>query len=92
MIHVFGIRHHGPGSSKSLLNALEQLQPDCILIEGPQDAQKALDYVDDEALEPPVALLIYNPKDLGQASYFPFASFSPEWQALKFALKKRHPG
>ena len=34
MIHLFGIRHHGPGSAHSLLNALQQLQPDIILLEG----------------------------------------------------------
>ena len=38
MAHLFGIRHHGPGCARSLLRALEQLQPDCLLIEGPPDA------------------------------------------------------
>lgn len=91
MITVFGIRHHGPGSTKSLLKALEQLQPDCVLIEGPKDAEAAIDYIADSELKPPVALLIYNPKNLKQASYFPFASFSPEWQAIKFALRNTIP-
>ena len=31
---VFGIRHHGPGSARSLQRALQALQPDTVLIEG----------------------------------------------------------
>ena len=34
---IFGIRHHGPGSARSLRAALEQLRPDAILVEGPPD-------------------------------------------------------
>ena len=34
MIHLFGIRHHGPGSARSVLSALTNLQPDIILLEG----------------------------------------------------------
>ena len=29
--HIFGIRHHGPGSARALLRALSELQPDAIL-------------------------------------------------------------
>lgn len=41
-IHLFGIRHHGPGSARSLCEALEALRPDAILIEGPPDAESVL--------------------------------------------------
>jgi hypothetical protein len=88
---IFGIRHHGPGSAKSLLKVLDEWQPDCILIEGAPDAQSLIPHVANEGLKPPVALLVYNPKDLQQASYFPFAEFSPEWQSLKWALKHNIP-
>ncbi len=91
MVHVFGIRHHGPGSTKSLQAALEALSPDCLLIEGPPDANDAIDYVVHPDLVPPVALLVYNTSDLKQASYYPFAHFSPEWQALKYGLEKDIP-
>jgi hypothetical protein len=37
-LHVFGIRHHGPGSARSLVRALDALQPDCVLVEGPPEA------------------------------------------------------
>lgn len=89
MVKVFGIRHHGPGSAKSMIQALTDWQPDCILIEGAPDADGFIHHVANENLKPPVALLIYNPKNLQQASYYPFADFSPEWQAMKFALKHK---
>ena len=91
MVTVFGIRHHGPGSTKSMLNALQSLQPDILLIEGPPDANKLIEYVQNPKLKPPVALLVYNPKDLSQAAYFPFAEFSPEWQAMRFSFQQKIP-
>ena len=90
-IKIFGIRHHGPGSAKCLVKAFDAWQPDCILVEGAPDADNLIHHVANEGLKPPVALLVYNPKDLQQASYFPFAEFSPEWQALKWALKQAVP-
>jgi len=91
VVTIFGIRHHGPGSAQSLKKALEEIQPDCILIESPADAQKIIASVANAELIPPVAILLYNPKDLAQAAYFPFAEFSPEWQAIHFGLKNDIP-
>ena len=85
MHKIFGIRHHGPGSAQRLLRALEQWQPDCVLIELPEDCQPALKWISHAELEVPVALLLYNPQYLQQASFLPFAVFSPEWQALHYA-------
>lgn len=89
--HLFGIRHHGPGCARSLLGALEALQPDCLLVEGPPEGEAMLALMLDPGLVPPVALLIYNPEDAREASFFPFAEFSPEWNALRHALARRIP-
>lgn len=86
-LHIFGIRHHGPGSARSMLAALEDLKPDCILIEGPPDAADVLPLASHEDFEPPVALLIYDPQKPTRAVYYPFAAFSPEWNAIRFGLK-----
>lgn len=88
---VFGIRHHGPGSANSLIKALSDYAPEVILIEGPTEADSLISYVADPDLIPPVAMLIYNPKVLHQAAYLPFASFSPEWQAIVYGLKNNRP-
>ena len=92
MLTVFGIRHHGTGSASSLRNALAELQPDCILVEGPPDAGSDLiEYVVNDNLIPPIALLVYNPSNLKQAAYYPFAHFSPEWQAMKYGVANNIP-
>ena len=85
-VRVFGIRHHGPGSARSLLSALEAMRPDAVLVEGPPDAEDVLPLLARPEMVPPVALLVY-PSDAPQeAAYYPFAGFSPEWQALRYAL------
>jgi Family of unknown function (DUF5682) len=85
---LYGIRHHGPGSARSLRAALEALRPDAILVEGPPDAADVLPLLAHEDMRPPVALLVYAPDAPRQAVYYPFAAFSPEWQALHFGLSK----
>ena len=85
-VHYFGIRHHGPGSARQLLLALEKLQPETVLIEGPSDASDLLPLLAHKDMTTPVALLTY-PKDTPEeASFFPFAEFSPEYQAVLWAV------
>ena len=91
MVSVYGIRHHGPGSARSLVKALREMEPDCILLEMPADAAAAMPYIASGQLTAPVALLIYNPQELSRASYYPFASFSPEWQACQYAYSRSVP-
>lgn len=90
-LHLFGIRHHGPGSARSLRAALEQLAPDCVLVEGPPDAEPVLALAAHAEMKPPVALLIYDPEKPQRAVYYPFAVFSPEWQAIQYALARQVP-
>jgi len=84
---VFGIRHHGPGSAKNVLRALAEYQPDCILIEAPIDAEKVIPLSAHKKMKLPLAILIYNPKNFDQAAFYPFAKFSPEWQAIQYGHK-----
>lgn len=79
----FGIRHHGPGCARSLQRALAHWQPDCILIEGPPDADAQLGFVTHAGLVPPVALLVHSTDHPDLAAFYPFTVFSPEWQALR---------
>jgi hypothetical protein len=90
-VHYFGIRHHGPGCARSLLRAFDALAPDCVLVEGPPDAQPVLAALLSENMQPPVALLSYCPDEPQRAVYHPFAVFSPEWQALRWALLRQVP-
>jgi hypothetical protein len=87
-VHVFGVRHHGPGSARSLVRALEDLRPDMILVEGPPEADPLVALAAKEDLSPPVALLAYPTSGTSRstASFWPFAVFSPEWQAIRYAV------
>jgi len=90
-VTVFGIRHHGPGSARSLREALRAQNPDVVLIEGPPDANDLIALAADAQMSPPVALLIYLPNEPKRAVYYPFAEFSPEWQAIQYGLARNVP-
>jgi hypothetical protein len=88
-VSVLGIRHHGPGSARSVERALVELRPDAVLIEGPPEAEPLLALAADPEMRPPVALLGYVADDPGRAVFYPFAEFSPEWQAIRHALAEQ---
>ncbi len=90
-LNIYGIRHHGPGSARSLRAALEAWQPDCILVEGPPEADEALALAVHAEMKPPVALLIYDPERPQRSVYYPFAVFSPEWQAIQYGMTRKVP-
>ncbi|WP_420830872.1 DUF5682 family protein [Actinomadura graeca] len=88
-VEVYGVRHHGPGSARALRAALEDYGPDAVLIEGPPEADPIVGLAADPGMVPPVALLAYSPAADGddrKAAFWPFAEFSPEWQAVRHAL------
>ncbi|WP_294329802.1 DUF5682 family protein [uncultured Sphingomonas sp.] len=85
-VSLFGIRHHGPGSTRRLVEALDALRPGTVLIEGPADASHLLPMLADPAMTTPVALLTYAEDDPARASFFPFADYSPEYQAARWAV------
>ncbi|WP_433224579.1 DUF5682 family protein [Microtetraspora malaysiensis] len=84
---ILGVRHHGPGSARAVRSALERLKPDIVLIEGPPEADALVPLAADPGMEPPVALLAYVPGDRAKAAFWPFAVFSPEWQAIRYAVE-----
>ncbi len=91
LVSVFGVRHHGPGSARVLVRALDTLDPTIVLVEGPPDAADVLAFAAHTDMSPPVALLVYEADAPSGAVYYPFATFSPEWQALRWALNRNVP-
>ena len=90
-VHVFGIRHHGPGSARNVKAFLEQSKPDIILVEGPPEGEELLRWAMHSALKPPVAILAYRPDLPKRGVFYPFAEFSPEWQAIQFGSRNSIP-
>jgi hypothetical protein len=90
-VRILGIRHHGPGSAALLRKALDVLDPACVLVEGPPEGDELIQYITDPDLKPPVAMLLHASDEASLASFTPFAEFSPEWQAIHWALKHERP-
>lgn len=90
-LHILGIRHHGPGSAALMRQALDALDPACVLIEGPPEADSLIPFAAATGMKPPVALLLYASSDANAAIFDPFAEFSPEWQAMHWALARSRP-
>src|SRR4051812_34428272 len=90
-VTFYGIRHHGPGCARSVVDALEAKPPLALLIEGPPDADAQIVSAALEGMTPPVALMVHREDDPKQAVFYPFAQFSPEWQALRWALARGVP-
>jgi hypothetical protein len=84
-VHILGIRHHGPGSARNVKDFLHELKPDIVLVEGPPEADGILQWATNQGLKPPVAILCYQPENPQQSCFYPFAEFSPEWQAIVYA-------
>lgn len=85
-VTLFGVRHHGPGCARSLVEAFDANPPAAVLIEGPPDADELAALAGLEGMTPPVALLIHRADNPKHAVFYPFAEFSPEWQALRWAV------
>ncbi|MFG2565737.1 DUF5682 family protein [Streptomyces sp. NPDC048567] len=88
---LLGVRHHGPGSARAVRAALDTANPRAVLIEGPPEGDALLPLAADEEMRPPVALLAHAVDDPGRAAFWPFAEFSPEWVAIRWALARGVP-
>ncbi len=86
-VEVLGVRHHGPGSARSVVRALDELLPDVVIIEGPPELDAIIPLAADPELVPPVAGLVYAVDEPRRAAFYPFAAFSPEWVALRWSLE-----
>ncbi|EYF06212.1 DUF5682 family protein [Chondromyces apiculatus] len=87
-VHVFPIRHHSPRSSAALRAFLEHTRPSLVLVEGPHDATHLLAALVDPGTKPPVAILGYRVDGEQGSSLWPFATYSPEYVAVKWAAER----
>lgn len=95
----YPVRHHSPACSWHFIRLAEQFRPDCILIEGPFDGSFLIPYLGCEGVTPPVCIYAgYNDRvgAVGEAqeryrAYYPFLSYSPEYAAVKYAVRENIP-
>ncbi|RYZ38953.1 MAG: hypothetical protein EOO71_21940 [Myxococcaceae bacterium] len=84
-VQHFPVRHHSPRTTAVLQRWLERVKPEVVLVEGPCDATGMVDVLCDAQTRPPVAILGYRTDGTPASSLWPFAAYSPEYQALKWA-------
>ena len=80
--HIFGIRHLSPAGAWHLKNFLTEKNPKLVLVEGPCDFDDILPWFADAAVQPPIAVLAYTKDAPVRTILYPFAEYSPEYQAI----------
>lgn len=101
-ILYYPIRHHSPVCAWHLERVIERYAPDCILVEGPENANDHVGILTDPDTAAPVALY-YACRDEGKhlsdgeepgfwRCYYPFLDTSPELVALRAARERGIPG
>lgn len=81
-VNFFGIRHLSPNGSLQLKKFLDEVKPDFVLIEGPSDANSLIPHLLNPETKPPIAILAYTNQIPIKTVLYPFATYSPEYQAL----------
>ena len=89
LAHVFGVRHLSPMGAWQLRRFLDAVQPEVILIEGLDDADELIPDIVRKDSVPPIAILAYTNSMPVRTLVYPFASYSPEYQALMWAKENK---
>ncbi|MBM7442247.1 DUF5682 family protein [Streptomyces sp. HB132] len=95
---LIGVRHHAPSLAAALPALLDAAAPDVLLVELPAEFQPWLGWLAHEQTEAPVALAAVPAEGPGAGSagergpaFYPFADFSPELVALRWAARNGVP-
>lgn len=82
---TFGIRHFSPAGAYFVRQFLDKIKPDLVLIEGPADFDFLIDDIVSKKLVPPFAIMAYTKEAPIDTILYPFAEYSPEYQAIIWA-------
>lgn len=85
MPHYYGIRHLSPAGAFHLLKLLDEVNPDIVLIEGPCDFNEYMEPMRRKDTKPPFAVMAYTESLPIETVLYPFAEYSPEYQAVLWA-------
>lgn len=80
--YIFGIRHLSPSGAWHLRQFLSEKNPRLVLIEGPCDFNDQMENLTRRETVPPIAILAYTDKTPVRTILYPFAEYSPEYQAI----------
>ena len=80
--NFFGIRHLSPAGAYYLKGFLDEKRPKLVLVEGPSDFGDMLSDMVRGETKPPNAVLAYTKEAPVRTVLYPFAEYSPEYQAI----------
>ncbi|GAA4915055.1 VWA domain containing CoxE-like protein [Stackebrandtia albiflava] len=87
---LIGVRHHSAALAVAVPELLNAAAPDAVLVELPVELQEWLPWLAHPETTTPVALAIARP-DGARLGFYPFADFSPELAALRWAAANGVP-
>ncbi len=82
MINFFGIRHLSPAGAFYLRQYLDGIKPELVIIEAPNDFEDTVQDIVRNETKPPFAILAYTQTVPVRTVLYPFAEYSPEYQAI----------
>ncbi|MGW0911811.1 vWA domain-containing protein [Streptomyces sp. NPDC002784] len=89
--YLIGVRHHAPSLAAAVPALLDAAKPDVVLVELPAEMQEWLPWLGHEETRAPVALAAAPPGGVGGPAFYPFADFSPELAAIRWAARRGIP-
>ncbi|MER7716071.1 DUF5682 family protein [Streptomyces flaveolus] len=89
--YLIGVRHHAPSLAAAVPALLDAAAPDVLLVELPAEMQEWLPWLGHEETRAPVALAAAPTEGGGGPAFYPFADFSPELAAVRWAARHRVP-
>ncbi len=87
--HLFGVRHLSPAGAYHLRQFLDQIKPTAVLVEGLADGTEWIEEITAPGTKPPLAILAYTEEQPIRTLLYPFASYSPEYQAFLWAKEHK---
>ena len=88
---LFGVRHLSPAAAYHVRKSLQKTKPDLVLIEGPSDLTEQMHWLCHKKTKPPVAIMAYTKQIPVRTILYPFAVYSPEYQAILWAFEHDVP-
>ncbi|WP_257585767.1 MULTISPECIES: DUF5682 family protein [unclassified Streptomyces] len=89
--YLIGVRHHAPSLAAAVPALLDAAGPDVVLVELPAELEEWLPWLAHEETRAPVALAAAPDTGAGGPAFYPFADFSPELAAVRWAVRRGIP-
>jgi hypothetical protein len=88
--YIIGVRHHSPALAAAVPELLDAFAPERVLVELPMELEPWIEWLANPDTVAPIALAAVR-ENGGDLSFYPFADFSPELAAIRWAFRAGIP-